>query len=65
MGRSGKIQKSQGTSTPNNLLVIANIIYDLKVQNNLETGMASAASTLAFLAAETGRMPSHRQAYSR
>jgi predicted O-methyltransferase YrrM len=52
VGRSGKIQKSQGASTPNNLLVIANIIYDLKVQNSLETGMAFAASTLAFLAAK-------------
>lgn len=52
MGRSGKIQKSQGASTANNLLVFANVIYDLKVQNSLETGMAFAASTLAFLAAK-------------
>jgi predicted O-methyltransferase YrrM len=58
-GRSGKMQLSRGTSTPNNLLVMANLILDLEVRNSLETGMAFGASTLAILAAKklAGREP--------
>ena len=51
-GRSGKMHKSRGVSTINNLLVIANLILEQKTQNTLETGMAFGTSTLAFLAAK-------------
>lgn len=51
-GRSGKIFQTHSASTANNLLVIANLVLDLNIQNSLETGMAFGTSTLAFLAAK-------------
>lgn len=51
-GASGKLHLTRGTSTANNLLIIANAISDLEAKNTLETGMAFGASSLAFLAAK-------------
>ena len=51
VGRSGRLHKIEGTSTSNNLVVIANLVVALEANRTLETGMAYGISTLAFLAA--------------
>lgn len=51
VGRSGSIHTPQGTSTPNNVVVLSNLVSDLQPINTLEIGMAYGASTLAVLAA--------------
>lgn len=47
-GKSGDIYQVQGTSTINNLAVIANLMYEMKANKTLEIGMAYGASTLVF-----------------
>ena len=50
VGRSGRIHQVQGTSTINNLVVIANLMNEMKTTHTLEIGMAYGASTLVFCA---------------
>jgi predicted O-methyltransferase YrrM len=49
-GRSGQEYKVEGMSTTNNLVVIANLMEELRTSRTLEIGMAYGASTLIFCA---------------
>ncbi|WP_414530439.1 class I SAM-dependent methyltransferase [Nodularia chucula] len=50
VGSSGRTHQVQGTSTINNLVVISNLMNEMKTTHTLEIGMAYGASTLAFCA---------------
>ena len=50
VGKSGRIHESTGTSTINNLVVISNLMNEMKPIHTLEIGMAYGASTLSFCA---------------
>lgn len=50
VGRSGRMHPVQGTSTINNLVVISNLMNEMKTTHTLEIGMAYGASTIAFCA---------------
>ena len=48
MGKSGKSQEATGTSTINNIVVIANLMHQMQTIKTLEIGMAYGASTFVF-----------------